>query len=147
MSNEIALMREIAKLQSQIDALRTIEVGGVWQSYTPTWTATTTNPSIGDGTLSGRYTVIGKLVVLNIRMVAGSTTTFGSGEWNFSLPIAASSAYGAFSAKILDFGIAWYNSVGKFASTTSIYIPPVSATYPMTWGVNDLLELSMNYEV
>ena len=36
MSNEMALMREIAKLQEQINALRTIEIGGVWQDWTPT---------------------------------------------------------------------------------------------------------------
>jgi len=34
--DEIALMREIGRLQEQINALRTIEVGGVWQDWTPT---------------------------------------------------------------------------------------------------------------
>ena len=88
MSNEIALMREIAKLQDQIDALRTIEVGGVWQSYTPVWTAATTNPSIGNGTLSGRYCLIGKLITAKIFLQLGTTSTPGSGAYSFTFPIA-----------------------------------------------------------
>ena len=88
MSNEIALMREIAKLQDQIDALRTIEVGGVWQSYTPVWTASTTNPSIGNGTLSGRYCLIGKLITAKIFLQFGTTSTPGSGAYSFTFPIA-----------------------------------------------------------
>lgn len=88
MSNELALMREIAKLQDQIDALRTIEVGGVWQSYTPVWTASTTNPSIGNGTLSGRYCVIGKLITAKIFLQLGTTSTPGSGAYSFTFPIA-----------------------------------------------------------
>ena len=56
----------------------------VWTAYTPTWTAATTNPSIGNGTLAGRYTQIGKTCVLVIGLTAGSTTTYGSGNWSFS---------------------------------------------------------------
>ena len=49
-------------------ALKWLQVGGIvntdlgkWQSHTVSWTAATTNPSIGNGTLTGRYIVIGKL--------------------------------------------------------------------------------------
>ena len=59
---------------------------GTWQSYTVSWTAATTNPSIGNGTLSGRYTQIGKTVIGSISLTMGSTTTYGTGAWSFSLP-------------------------------------------------------------
>ena len=144
--DDIALMREIAKLQEQISALRTIEIGGVWQNYTVEWTATT-NPSIGDGSLTGRYSVVGKICFINIQLVAGSTTTFGSGEWMFSLPITAQTPIGSGSVKIFDTGTAWHDLTAKFASSTQIYIPPVNATYPMTWAANDQLDLSIFYEI
>lgn len=124
-----------------------IPAGGVWKNYTPIWTAATTNPSIGNGTLAGRYTTIGKLAVVSIRMVAGSTTTFGSDEWRFSLPIVSQFPYGSFPVKVLDYGTAWYDLTGKFASNSLVYIPPLRSTYPMTWAVNDFLELTVTYEI
>ena len=145
--DDIALMREIARLQEQISALRTIETGGVWQNYTVVWTASSTNPSIGNGSLISRYCVIGKICFFNIYLVAGSTTTFGAGEWMFSLPFTAAFAIGSGSVKIFDYGTAWYNSICKFVSQTQVYIPPVNATYPMTWAANDQLDLSMFYEI
>ena len=85
--DDIALMREIARLQEQISALRTIETGGVWKNYTPVWTAATTNPSIGNGTLYGRYCVIGKLLMAKIFLQFGSSSTAGSGAYSFTYPI------------------------------------------------------------
>ncbi|MFD3925804.1 hypothetical protein [Streptomyces sp. NPDC058614] len=61
---------------------------GVWNSYTPIWTAATTNPAIGDGTLTGRYAVVGKVCHFTAFVVFGSTTTYGSGGYSLSLPIA-----------------------------------------------------------
>ena len=58
---------------------------GAWTTYAPTWTSST-NPSIGNGTLSGRYRRIGKTVDIVVTMAAGSTTTFGAGAYSFSLP-------------------------------------------------------------
>lgn len=60
---------------------------GAWTAYTPTWTASSTNPSLGNGTLTGAYIQIGKTVHYRIRLRAGSTTTFGSGVYRFSLPV------------------------------------------------------------
>ena len=142
----IQLMRKIAELEDKINAMRTIEIGGVWQNYTVEWTATT-NPSIGDGSLIGRYSVVGKICFINMQLIAGSTTTFGAGEWMFGVPFAAAFGIGSGAVKILDNGSAWHNLTAKFASATQIYIPSVNATYPMTWAVNDSLNLSMFYEI
>lgn len=67
-------------------AYRTIQTGA-WSSYTPAWTATGTNPSIGNGSLIGKYSVMGKTVHVRIAMMAGSSTSFGSGNWQISLPV------------------------------------------------------------
>ncbi|MCX4596080.1 hypothetical protein OG819_42465 [Streptomyces sp. NBC_01549] len=65
------------------------KVPGAWTSYTPTWTATTTNPVVNNGTLVGRYSKIGRQVTVHINLVPGSTTTYGSGNYNWALPFAA----------------------------------------------------------
>lgn len=77
-----------ALLNQQIrDPLKAI--GDAWTSYTPTWTASTTNPTIGNGTLTGAYIQAGKLVIFRIRIVLGSTSTRGSGEYRFGYPVTA----------------------------------------------------------
>jgi hypothetical protein len=65
------------------------KVPGAWTSYTPTWTAATTNPTLGNGTLVGRYSKIGRQVTVHINLIPGSTTAFGTGTYNFLLPFAA----------------------------------------------------------
>jgi hypothetical protein len=65
------------------------KVPGAWTSYTPTWTAATTNPTLGNGTLVGRYSKIGRQVTVHINLIPGNTTAFGAGTYNFLLPFAA----------------------------------------------------------
>lgn len=60
-----------------------------WQAYTVAWTAGTTNPSLGNGVMTGRYARIGRTCHVAIRLVPGSTTNFGSGTYLFSVPFTA----------------------------------------------------------
>lgn len=60
-----------------------------WTLYTPVWTASVSPPAIGNGIMNGRYYKIGRLVVGNIDIQFGSTTTYGSGQWFWSLPVLA----------------------------------------------------------
>lgn len=58
-------------------------------SYTPTWTGTSTNPAIGNGTETGKYLQLGKLVIGWFLVTAGSTSTYGSGGvYQFAMPVA-----------------------------------------------------------
>lgn len=59
---------------------------GVWTTYVPTWSAFSVAPAIGNGTLAGAYIRMGKLMICRVSMVAGTTTTFGTGFWYFGLP-------------------------------------------------------------
>lgn len=60
---------------------------GAWTTFTPTWTTTGTAPAIGNGTLTGRYKALdSKTYIIVVRFVAGSTTTYGTGTWEFALP-------------------------------------------------------------
>ena len=151
-------------------ALQWLTVGGIvgtdlgkWQSYTPTWTAATTNPLIGNGTLTGRYIVIGKLCTYVLGLVMGSTTTYGSGDWAFSLPINAMNTaginfYGV--AHLRKSGTANYERIAQISpriSTTVInmFTDPtpgsnsanISATVPFTWGNGDSIGFEITYEV
>lgn len=64
-----------------------------YSSYAPTWSAATTNPTLGNGTLAGLYRQVNKEVHFLIRLLIGSTTTVGSGGYSWSLPVAAASAF------------------------------------------------------
>lgn len=63
--------------------------------YTPSWFTTGTQPSIGNGKLKGKWGTFGKLAIVRINWLAGSTTTYGTNAWNFGLPSALTGAYDA----------------------------------------------------
>jgi hypothetical protein len=61
----------------------------VWQTYTPSWTSTNTNPSIGSGQLTGRYKRDGDRMHLKIWVMFAASptpTSGGTGNWIFSIP-------------------------------------------------------------
>lgn len=76
--------------EAALDArLDTLEAGpAAWSAYTPAISASTTPPTMGNGTLTGRYSQQGKNVNVRIECTFGSTSTFGSGVYFFSLPVA-----------------------------------------------------------
>jgi hypothetical protein len=127
-------------------------------TFTPTWTGSVTNPVLGNGTLEGKYMRTGKQCFAKYRMVAGSTTTFGSGDWIFSLPFAAQLdginigvIAGGYSE---DNGVAGYRIFGAIINTSNqlrvqagTTISPYSSTNPFTWGNTDYLQFAIVYEV
>lgn len=63
-----------------------------WTSYTPTLTASTTNPT--NWTRTGYYMQVGKLVVCRFILTAGGSMTAGSGNYRVALPVNANVAAG-----------------------------------------------------
>jgi hypothetical protein len=133
---------------------------GAWRSYTPSWTAASVNPSIGNGTLEGWYKVVGKTCFVRGNIVMGSTTTFGSGEWYVSMPFTASHADAILmTANLLDNGTAWYNATVNGARAGFNYKAPiqyqggvgtaldVNATQPYTWANSDRFLWNGSYEI
>ena len=155
---EDAVIQRIKQLEREVERLQRWEQPVEnWQSYTVSWTADTTNPSIGNGTLTGRYAQIGKTIMGNIFIKMGSTTTFGSGYWRFSLPKNSASSnmqyMGHFA--ILDSGTCFY--VGAILINNGVaYFEQVrrdgdgygafSSTLPHVWAVNDELQIAFTYE-
>jgi hypothetical protein len=71
------------------------KVPGAWIAYTPVWTASITNPALGNGTLIGRYQKVGRDVHFHINLTTGSTSTYGNGGYNFTLPPFTAATNGA----------------------------------------------------
>lgn len=120
-------------------------------NYTPTWAGG--SPAIGNGTLTGNVTRSGQYVEINIRMTAGSTTTFGSGAWTFSLPYTAlrSSSGSAWikddSANAYYVGTAFVTAGENVvrvitASSTSTW---VGSAHPVAWATSDELRIDIRY--
>lgn len=65
-----------------------LEGGGAWASYATTWSALTTAPTLGNGSIVSRYTNVGKTYTVSIHLSMGSTTKRGVGAWGFTLPAA-----------------------------------------------------------
>jgi hypothetical protein len=58
-----------------------------WTTYTPVLTASVTNPTIGNGSITGRYTYTGATIYGEIRIIAGVTGfNRGEGVYTISLP-------------------------------------------------------------
>ena len=128
-----------------------------WTAYTPTWTSDGTQPTLGNGTLTGFYKQIGKLVCVRVIFIFGTTSNSGTGTWRFSLPIAAASADGVqLPCSLMDNATNWYTGVvnGTFAGnttyasiiTTSSPSGYVSGTVPFTWGAYDAIMFNGTYE-
>ncbi len=61
-----------------------------WTTYTPLLTASSVDPIIGNGSITGRYTSIGATVMGEIRIIAGTAGfSRGLGNYSVSLPTAA----------------------------------------------------------
>ena len=60
-----------------------------WTTYTPTLYGSTTNPNVGNGSITGRYMNVGATIFGEIRIIAGTSGfTRGSGNYSVSLPAA-----------------------------------------------------------
>jgi hypothetical protein len=57
-----------------------------WTSYSPTFSASGGGAAVGNGTITAKYNDFGKQRTLHIRMVMGSTTTYGTGQFLFTAP-------------------------------------------------------------
>lgn len=134
---------------------------GAWTIYTPAWTGATTNPSIGNGQLSGTYKIVGKTLHLAITMVVGTTTTFGSGSWFFGLPpgvtysndiektgVCRVSVGGVILGGVVQ-GINNGTSVVPYVpnTTTSVALNAASSTVPATWSSGNYIVISITGQI
>ena len=128
-------------------------VGGAWTSYTPTFANTT----LGNGSVVGAYTQIGKTVHFRAVFTLGSTSAMGTNP-TVTLPVTSATSVGSMNVFISDTGTAFYGGFTAYASTSvlQIYVfntgtpyarmDGPSSTVPMTWANTDILVVSGTYE-
>ena len=125
-----------------------------WTTYTPTWAGTGGTPTIGNGTLTGRYISAGDLCHVNIKLLWGSNTTANTATaWTLTLPVtAAGSALLMVAAN--DFGTAVHVGSARIDSgDTTVQMfnhgsgTAFGATTPFTWTNQDSLYISGTYEI
>lgn len=133
-----------------LDALRALT--DAWSSYTPSWTSSGTQPVINDGTLESRYLQAGHLVHYSGRMLAGSTTTFGTGNYDISLPVTSASSNRYLGSALFLDGTSGYVGIARMDGTTNLRFyatgttSQVGATVPFTFGSGDQIIWNVTYE-
>ena len=128
-----------------------------WTSYTPTLTASTTNPTLGTGsTAEGFYCQIGKSVFWRANITFGTASVnAGSGFYFISLPVTAKAAgfltpMGSFVAEDVSTGTR-YMGAAAYDNTTRVAMQrnaagAFQATDPMTWAASDYIRIQGVYE-
>ena len=172
----LRVLRNANSTSMRVDALvvgpSSIQTGTAitdWQSYTPTWTSTGTQPAIGNGSINGKYRRSGSNIELQVKITPGSTSTYGTGNYLISIPSGFtidSSSYPGFTSfsddritptgiwSITDSGSAIYQvgHVCAASSTTFSFLIGAattqtatnwSTTVPFTFGNGDLFQASM----
>lgn len=135
------------------------DILGTGTSYTPVWASSGTAPAIGNGTLVGRYKLVGKRCTATFRLTAGSGTTYGTGVYNFSLPVQAGSAMDWIGRAFIgdsSVGAAGYSQgtafIGASGTAMNLYAgnvggsSQVGATSPQTFANGDRIWASIDYE-
>ena len=126
-----------------------------WTAYTPTWTATGGTPTIGNGSLTGRYIKAGNLCHFTVRLALGSTSSLGTTtQWAWALPFTATASSVA-SVFIYDVGNAYFvgaapitSGASSFGIITDSLSTGIGYLQPMTWSAanGDNMTVSGTYE-
>lgn len=129
-------------------------VGGAWAAYTPSWTASTTSPTLGTSTVTGRYRKMGKTVDVHISITIGTGFSAGSGNYTFGLPsgcvplnAAPSESFGTGTARDVAPSATSRGYHVYYFSSTSVALfkaddgQVMSATAPFTWATGDRITL------
>lgn len=127
-----------------------------YSSHTVTWT----NVTVGNGTLTARWTQINKKVHYYGKFTLGSTSSV-TGQIGIDLPVNANTSHGETFmgiATLQDTGVATYPAFPLQISADLVYIYPMntagtygalagtSSTVPHTWGSTDIITWNLVYE-
>lgn len=125
-------------------------IGDAWTAYTPTYSGIT----IGNATVTAKYSQAGKKVSGYVKIVFGSTSSF-SGGFTVSLPTTAATPFVSIGSAVLfdDSASANYAAIvvpqtggTAVAFTEGGGAGAISDSVPFTWAQDDILGFSFTYE-
>ena len=136
-------------------------IGDAWTTYTPTLTASTTDPTLGSGSsATGAYIAAGKLIIGRARIVFGASgTAAGTGNYFVSIPVTARAT-----TDLVNGSCRLVHSTTTIArpfpalTTTSLLVMEYPATWPSdtqtlvgdsapwAWGASDSIDITFIYE-
>ncbi|WP_327655691.1 hypothetical protein [Streptomyces sp. NBC_00483] len=138
---------------------------GAWSAYTPAWGADGgAAPTLGNGTIVGRYLKVGRTVDWVLQLTWGSTTAAGGGgsgeNWWFGLPAAPAAGFtqrivqaDAFdnSATLHWAATGIYSTLNSgcvktFVATQGTAAAVLDSIAPFTWAASDIFYASGRYE-
>lgn len=137
-------------------------IGDPWTTYAPTWASSGgTQPAVGNGSLTGAYMRAGKLLSFRITLSMGTTTTYGTGTYQFTMPAAPLAHRWAIEGFARDdsasgalFPVrAFWDSTNNVAilrtwpTTAGAALVPVTATVPFAFANLDSISLSGTLEL
>lgn len=126
---------------------------GMWLAYTPVEDSMVN--ALGNGVLTGRYTLIGKTVHFWARLTVGSTTTFTGNLLRLSLPVAATGSTFAehLTAMVYDASTTQiYTAQGLLFDTTRVFASRsaddsiITSANPVASAQDDQYVISGSYE-
>lgn len=129
-------------------------------NYTLAWTSDGSAPSLGNAVVVSRFRISGKHVDVKIQITFGNTSSFGSGNYSFSLPLTSANdgannmgftyvsdasvsgtSYPYFAAVLSNSAVITY-FVDSAASGTARRITPTS---PITLTTSDAIIINVRY--
>lgn len=124
------------------------------RGQSPVWSGVGSDPGIGNGDATYSVDIINGVAFASIRLIMGSTTTYGSGEWFFQIPNLTAKFTSIGACVYRDTGTKYYtgtcriqtgsSSISCFANDEAT---AVKDTVPFTWGDTDELYLSIAFPV
>lgn len=128
-------------------------------SFAPLWTAST-SPTIGNGTLSGWFKLIGRKLETNIYIKFGSTSTQGSGTYSFSFPFSIVNflrVSGSFSGhrvgltrlvgNLVSMNLTSFQASGIIGATNGSFSNDLGSGSPYSWTTNDEFFLTAHADI
>lgn len=146
--------KELAINESVFDNYRTYS--RIQQKWVPSWTADGAAPSIGNGTVDGSYSINAKQCDFQAKIVMGSTTTYGSGNWRIEAPFSCSaesvSVTGSAYALVGGLHRTGVCKIEPGAQYITVLIGDAQANFaqdgsPAAWANGDTLVANISYAV
>jgi hypothetical protein len=148
----------IFRIREKLTAANLNLINGEWVAFTPAWTTVGAgaDPTLGNGTLTAQYSRVGRNIDVSLRLVIGSTTTVGSGDWSLSLPVTPSATHANLettgSCLSLCAGSYRHDVILISSGASTLLMIGVAAgsfyksTTPGVWATGNFLNLAFTYK-